>query len=156
MCLTSGTNCSTAEGIFTAIDEAFEKNKIPWENCVYLSVDNTNIMIGKNNSIAPRFLEENENVFIAGCPCHIAASNAHNDFCEYISLNVEDMMVDLFYWFDKSAKRKGKLKEYFKFWDQEYQSVLKHLSVRWLSLEKCISRTALNNFFKEKNLLFIF
>ena len=52
-------------------------------------------------------------------------------------------MVDLFYWFDKSAKRKGKLKEYFEFCDQEYQSVLKHLSVRWLSLEKCISRTTL-------------
>ena len=146
MCLTSGTNCSTAEGIFTAIDEAFEKNKIPWENCVSLSVDNTNTMIGKNNSIASRFLEKNENVFVAGCPCHlahIAASNAHDDFCEYISLNIEDLMVDLFYWFDKSAKRKGKLKEYFDFCDQEYQSVLKHLSVRWLSLEKCISRTNL-------------
>ena len=123
-----------------------KKNKIPWENCVSLSVDNTNTMIGKNNSIASRFLEKNENVFIASCPCHlahIAASNVHNDFCEYISLNVEDVMVDLFYWFDKSAKRKGKLKEYFEFCDQEYQSVLKHLSVRWLSLEKCISRTTL-------------
>ena len=148
MCLTSGTDCSTAEGIFTAIDEAFENEpwEIPWESCVSLSVDNTNTMIGKNNSIASRFLEKNENVFIAGCPCHlahIAASNAHDDFCEYISLNVEDVMVDLFYWFDKSAKRKGKLKEYFEFCDQEYQSVLKHLSVRWLSLEKCISRTTL-------------
>ena len=103
-------------------------------------------LIGKNNSIASRFLEKNENVFIAGCRCHlahIAASNAHDDFCEYISLNVEDVMVDLFYWFDKSAKRKGKRKEYFECCDQEYQSVLKHLSVRWLPLETCISRTTL-------------
>ena len=46
-------------------------------------------------------------------------------------------MVDLFYWFDKSAKRKGKLKEYYEFCDQEYQGVLKlNLSVRWLSLEE--------------------
>ena len=35
-------------------------------------------------------------------------------------------------------KEKGNLKSI-----KEYQSVLKHLSVRWLSLEKCISRTTL-------------
>ena len=29
-------------------------------------------------------------------------------------------MVDLFYWFDKSTKRKGKVKEYFEFCNQEY------------------------------------
>ena len=40
----------------------------------------------------------------------------------------------------KSTKRKGMLVEYFEFWDQEYQSVLKHLSVRWFSLECCLVR----------------
>ena len=46
----------------------------------------------------------------------------------------------IYYWFDKSTKRKGKLLEYFDFCYQEYQAVLKHLSVRWLSLEKCAVR----------------
>ena len=68
-------------------------------------------MIGKNNSIASRFLERNENVFIAGFPfhlAHIATSNSQdNAFGEFIGLNVEDVMVDLFYWFDKSIERKG-------------------------------------------------
>ena len=112
MSLTSGANSSTAEGIFTAIDDVFSKNEIPWENCVSLSVDNTNTMIGKNNSLASRFLEKNENTFIAGSPCHlghIAASNAHDVFNESLALNVEDVMFDLFYWFDKSAKRKGNI-----------------------------------------------
>ena len=39
---------------------------------------------------------------------------------------------------------KGKLKEYFEFYDQKYQGVLKHLSVTWSSLEWCISRATLN------------
>ena len=43
-------------------------------------------------------------------------------------------------WFDKSAKRKGKLTQYFKFCNQDYQAVLKHLSVRWLLLERCMER----------------
>ena len=73
-------------------------------------------MIGKNSSITSRFLERNENVFIAGCPCQvIAASNSDDAFSEYIGLNVEDVMVDLFDWFDKSTKRKGKLKNILNF-----------------------------------------
>ena len=43
--------------------------------------------------------------------------------------------MDAFYWFDKSTKCKGKLVEYFEFCDQDHQSVLKHLFLRWLSLE---------------------
>ena len=143
MCLTSGEGGGTAAVIFEKIEEVFEQHKLPWENCTSLSVDNTNTMIGKHNSIASRFLEKNENCFIAGCPCHlahIAASNSHDEFSSYIGLNVEDVMVDLYYWFDKSAKRKGVLTTYFELCDQEYLAVLKHLSVRWLSLERCVTR----------------
>ena len=41
MCLTSGADGSTVEGIFIVTDELFTKNQIPWENCVSFSVDNT-------------------------------------------------------------------------------------------------------------------
>ena len=41
MSLTSGADGSTVEGIFTAIDELFIKNQIPWENCVSFSINNT-------------------------------------------------------------------------------------------------------------------
>ena len=52
------------------------------ELCTRLSVDNTNAMVGKCNSVSSGFLGKNP-VFIGGCPCHlahIAASNA-NDAC---------------------------------------------------------------------------
>ena len=63
----------------------------------------------KNSSIASRLLERKEYVFIAGCPCHladIAASSSYDAFSEYIGLNVEDVMVDFFYWFYKSTQEK--------------------------------------------------
>ena len=59
MCLASGADGCTAEGIFTAIDRISAKNQILRENCVFLKVDNTNNMIGKNNSIASKFSERN-------------------------------------------------------------------------------------------------
>ena len=49
-------------------------------------------------------------------------------------------MVDVFYWFDHSTKRKAALAEYTEFFDQECRKILKHVSTRWLSLEKAIIR----------------
>ena len=56
-------------------------------------------------------------------PCHIlhnAAGHAANRFTEEISFDIEDHSVDLYYWFDKSSKRKGALAEYYQFCDQSY------------------------------------
>ena len=128
--------------IFESIEQCFENDDMPWQNGVCLSVDNTNSMVGNHNSVAPRFLQKNSETFIAGCPCHlahIAASHASDEFSNYVNVSVEDVSVDCFYWFDKSTKKK-KLNGYFEFCNQEYQSVLRHLSVRWLSLERCMER----------------
>ena len=142
MCLTSGEDGAKAFAIFDAIDKCFTKDEMPWSNCVCLSVDNTNAMIGVNNSVASRFLGKNEDIFVGGCPCHlchIAASSANDAFSKDLGIDIEDVCVNAFYWFDKSAKRKGKLHEYFAFCNQEYLAVLKHLSVHWLSLERCLN-----------------
>ena len=152
----SGKNASTAACIFDKINETFTDYGLPWENCVSLTVDNnTNAMTGRKNSIASRFKQKNESCFIGGCPCHldhIAASNANDALSQHIRLNVEDAVVDLFYWFEKSNKRKAKLKEYHKSCNQEYREVLKYLSVSWLSLEKCINKAALKHIILKLNL----
>ena len=113
----------------------------PWKNCVSLSVDNTNVMICIRNTVTSRFFGKSNEICIAGCPCHlahIAAGHANDGFINCINQNIEDVCGDAFCWFDKSTKRKGELVEYFQFCDHEYQSVLRHVSVRWLSLECCL------------------
>ena len=54
--------------------------------------------------------------------------------------DVEDMIIDVFYWFDNSTKRKSNRKEYCVFCDTEYREIVKHVSTRWLSLEKAVGR----------------
>ena len=44
MCLTEGEDAGKALRLFEAIEESFEANEIPWNNCASLSVDNTNAM----------------------------------------------------------------------------------------------------------------
>ena len=50
-------------------------------------------------------------------------------------------MIDNYYYFDKSTKRKAELVEYCVFCDTEYRKILKHVSTRWLTLELTVDRT---------------
>ena len=73
MCLSKS---STAVGIFSSIDEVFQKNEIPWENCISLGVDNTSVNVGKHKSLIVEARKQNANIILMGCSCHIAHNTA--------------------------------------------------------------------------------
>jgi len=54
--------------------------------------------------------------------------------------HVEDFCVDIYYWFDKSTKRKQSLEEFCTFCDTAYAGMIKHVSTHWLKLEIAVSR----------------
>ncbi|KAK3698610.1 hypothetical protein QZH41_014592, partial [Actinostola sp. cb2023] len=140
MCLSTG---GTAEQLFTTIDDCLKLYHIPWENCVAVGVDNTNVNIGKNNSIMTRVKAKNDAVYFSGCQCHVVHNTSAATATALTSatgFDVEDLMVDVYYWFDYSTKRKSVLAEYTEFCDQDYRKILKHVSTRWLSLETAITR----------------
>ena len=81
-----------------------------------------------------------------GCPCHIIHNTAHKGSAGFTcntKFNVEDFCIDIFYYFDQSAKRKNALQGYAEFCDKEYRDILKDINVRWLSLERAVERILL-------------
>jgi len=50
------SSCSTAESIFSELHETLTKHNIDWQRCVGFLVDNTNVNLGKKNSIMTRVL----------------------------------------------------------------------------------------------------
>ncbi|KAK6191363.1 hypothetical protein SNE40_003074 [Patella caerulea] len=143
MCCTSGRGSATAEGIFSKIKEKIDLHDIPWENCVAFGVDNTSVNLGKRNSIKTRVKQETESCYFVGCPCHLVhnlACRASDAFQSEVGFDVEDFCVDIYYWFDKSTKRKSILAEFCNFCDTEYKQVIKHVNTRWLSLERAVDR----------------
>ena len=151
----TGRNCGTAAAIFEKIDSILCNNGIPWTNCIGFGVDNTSVNLGNRNSIMTRVREKNDECYFMGCPCHLIhniACHASEIFQKTCSLDVEDV---LYYWFDKSTKRKGILAEFCDFCD-EYKEIVRHVNVRWLSLEKAINRVlqvypSLESYFKSEN-----
>ena len=99
----------TTEALFNSINSILRETKVDRENCVSVGLDNTVVNVGKKNSIMTPVLAKNKNIFINGCPCHIihnTANKAAERFSEVLGFDVEDFLVDLFHWFDKSSKRK--------------------------------------------------
>ena len=143
MNLIEGSTSGTAATIFQHVNALFQKYELSGNSVTGLGVDNTNVNIGARDSIKSRVLAKQPNVVVAGCPCHMlhnAAAKGATAFADATGFDLEDHCVDLFYWFDKSTKRKGILKEYCMFCDTEYGAVVKYVSVRWLCLERCLDR----------------
>ncbi len=93
------------------------------------------------------------------CPCHIihnAARKAGESFTECCGFDVEEFTIDLYYWFDKSTKRKNGIRSYCTFCHQEYRAIVKHVSTRWLNLEIAVQGSlkqlpSLTSYFKSEN-----
>lgn len=73
MCLSSS---STAERIFSRMEEALLTHHVPWDNCVAIGLDNTSVNLGCRNSIKTRLLQKNPASYVMGCPCHIVHNTA--------------------------------------------------------------------------------
>ena len=102
MCLTS----STAESIYSKVDDTLKQFNIDWKMCTACSVDNTSLNLGRRNSIKTHVLHENPSTYFVGCPCHMVHNTATKAAEAETGFDVEDLLVDLYYWFDKSTKRK--------------------------------------------------
>ncbi|CAC5378676.1 unnamed protein product [Mytilus coruscus] len=96
-------------------------------------------MIGKNNSVLTRVQEKSPNVFNVGCVCHLANICAQKAV-KTLPLPVDELLIDVFFHFYHSSKRKEEYNSFLDFTDTEPMKLLKHCGTRWLSLERCVKR----------------
>ena len=92
----------------------------------------TNLLLLKIQRLQPT-------VFDIGCICHLANLCVHHAVKPQ-PIKIDDMLVDIYYHFQHSAKRREEFEENKEFTDTEPHQFLKHAITRWLSLEKFVSR----------------
>ncbi|XP_033726452.1 uncharacterized protein LOC117316076 [Pecten maximus] len=130
---------STGENIACLMASELEKLNVSWKNCVSFSSDNASVMTGKNKGVVSYLRNHQQELILVGCPCHLihlAAKKATSA----LPFKADDLLVDIYYYFEMSAKRRQELQEFQMASSGETRKILKHVSTRWLSLEKALNR----------------
>ncbi|XP_071507007.1 uncharacterized protein [Diadema antillarum] len=145
---------STGENIFKLLDHEFSDRKIPWGNCVSFCADNASVMVGKHKGVAAYIHKQNPECYIMGCPCHMMHNTAKKA-AQALPIELDDFLIDIYYYLDKSSKRVKGVKALQELCDAPTHKILKHVATRWLSLGQCIDRLIeqwepLRLFFKEE------
>jgi hypothetical protein len=145
---------ATGENIFNLVHRELTSRNIPLKNCLAFGTDNANVVTGKHKGVFAFMLKENSDLHLAGCPCHLIHHAAeHASQC--LPFSIDDILVNTYYYIDKSSKRIGALEEFQHLYDVKHQKILKHVPTRWLSIERCLDRilenwNALKMFFKKE------
>ncbi|XP_078538685.1 uncharacterized protein LOC144823755 [Lissotriton helveticus] len=128
----------TIEGVFATVCNAVYKHSIPLENCVGFGLDNTSVNMGNLSPIKSMAHNYNANIYFMACPCQVAdncALQASSAFCSLLKdFDAEDLLVDLYCWFEHASKMTNLCGPFCKFVDSDYCQVLKEISVRWLGM----------------------
>ena len=117
----------------------FKAHKIPWENCLGLGADKAPVVVGKDKGMYGHMYRKKPSIFMAGCVCHLIYIAAEKG-AACLPLDVSQLLIDAYYYLDKSSKRQSFFKEMQLFHDVKQGKILKHVSTRWLSIKKCLPR----------------
>ena len=66
--------------------------------------------MGARFSLHTRLQQKTIRAYVSGCPCHIlhnTSSTAAAAFAEVTGFEIEDLAVNVVYWFDKSTNRRS-------------------------------------------------
>lgn len=130
---------ATAQHLYSVILESFEKHKIPFENVIGFASDGCNVMMGKNNSVASRFIENFPGIVIMKCVCHSAHLCA-SEACKQLPRRCEDLARNIYNHFKSSSKRQHELQQFQTFLNLEIHKILHPSQTRWLSLNEVVKR----------------
>ena len=142
------TRRATVENIYNNMDAKLSKlldSDKPCMHCTFTGMGSTPTNIDIRNSLKTRVIVSKEAIYFSGffiSVMHNSAQKNGKAFQKICSFRVEDLVIDLYYWFKKSPKHKSALKLFFSFYNQDYFSMMKQINTRWLTLERCLLQYA--------------
>lgn len=96
-------------------------------------------MVGKHKGVYAFLKKENDNIYLAACPCHLLHHAAERGAAALPFL-IDEILTDIYYYLEKSSKRLASLEEFQMLHSVEHHTILKHVPTRWLSVFKCLNR----------------
>ena len=126
------------EDVFQLVDENILLSELQWSNCVSVCTDGCPSTRGKNKGFVANVLQKNPNVVVVHCMIHREAHVA-----KYLPADLKEVVdqVSQVVNFIKSRPLQNRLfSQLCKAMDSEYECLLYHTEVRWLSKGKVLKR----------------
>ena len=130
---------ATGKNIFGLLDALLTEADIDWKNCVAFGCDNASVMTGIHKGVFAFIKEKNPTCVLSGCTLHLvhlAAEKASH----LLPFQPADLLIDIFYSMKKSSVHQRNLGIWQEYHGNQQRSMLKHVSTRWLSIGRCVSR----------------
>ncbi|KAL8606384.1 hypothetical protein ACOMHN_020538 [Nucella lapillus] len=124
--------------IFELVDAELQAQGVSWDNCIAFGLDNAPVMTGQNKGVFAFVTDKNRNVYLAACTLHLVHIGAKKGAA--CLPPVEEILVDIYYFFQKSTLRQSNLRELQGLYDVKQRKMLKHGCTRWLSIARCIKQ----------------
>lgn len=136
------SEAATGQNIFNLMDKDLRDRNITWDKCLSVGSDNASVMTGCHKGVFAYVKEKQPSVFLSGCVLHLIHISAKKA-AEALP-SIDDVLIDIYYYFNKSDSRKLLFKGSQDLCDLEQKRMLKHVCTRWLSIGRCIERLLFN------------
>ena len=133
-------NVGTANNLFSALKLSLGQFGIDFSKALAFMSDTTNVMKGARSGVQKLIRDENPHLHDVGCICHLAYLTVKAGM-ETLPVNIDQLFVDIFYYFFHSSKRRQEFSDIWcSLFTSEPDEILKHCTTRWLSLLRCVRR----------------
>lgn len=128
--------CVSGANIFELIRQEMESRSEGdlWSRFLALGSDNANVMSGMKNGVIAHVRTKQPNAIFAGCSLHLIHIGAQK--AADCLPPIQETLVDIYYYFQKSDKRRSALVGLQVMFNVDQRKMLKYGSTRWLSIGK--------------------
>ena len=130
---------ANATNLFECLDFQLKQDGFDYDKLIGWNSDGASVMLGRRNSVVSRLKEQQPNLYVLHCVCHISHLMI-SDAVKCIPSYIIDMTGNLFWWFHHSSKRVDELRSFQEWLEVEAHKILKKVDTRWLSLQACVNR----------------
>ncbi len=133
-------NIGNAPNLFAALKASLSKHGLDFAKTIAFMSDTTNVMKGARSGVQKLIKRELPHLYDVGCICHLA-DLAIKAGLKTLPIDVDQLFIDVFYYFFHSSKRKQLFVDNWRsLFSSEPTTILKHCPTRWLSLLRCVDR----------------
>lgn len=133
-------NIGNAPNLFTALKSSLIKQGLDFSKAIAFMSDTTNVMKGARSGVQKLIKDEHPSLYDVGCICHLANLTIKAGL-ESLPVDIDQLFVDIFYYFFHSSKRKQEFNDnWCSLFTSEPEAILKHSPTRWLSLLRCVEQ----------------